>query len=427
MSGSDTADAQHDLTRFEPDGEAGSAYFQNVIRLPGYWPVDDDCLELKPTGFCEDGHVQLGGASPCGTRSCSEHWYSWRRQAAQNAVARLAAYRYHQDGWGKRMLHTVASPPQERRWTASRFWGIRSETYRLQEAHGARGGVCVPHPYSTSDAGDRLFEEAVEAGEIDPEHGRWRYLRERADDWDEMQEYIDAAPHFHHLTAWADLDGDEIREELPGGWVVHNVRSLDRLYIWEDDVPRRVRHGRDQSGGEVVQDGFEDMARLSMYLLSHGGVQLSVGDEIGAKQTITYWGDIHPNSFDPEAELEEREWRRIKQLAAAAVGTAELEIDEDGELEEVTETCGREDCEQPVHPLSDLDDFVSRVEWVEGLDYDQQCEIWGVKCWGADRPPPGGGDSSVATDREPFLEWLRRIGRRRLEQNPWYQVGQAAD
>lgn len=444
MSVSDNSVAQGTFADYEPSGSVRGESLSDIIRVPGFWEADESCENVKPTAFCESGHVQFGGESPCGTRTCPHHWLDWRKRAAANIVARLAAYRLAQsDGVDRRALHVVAAPEQDQRWTLNRFWQSRSESYEIVEEAGARGGVCLPHPYRTSDPADELYQGWL-GGEVAQERGRWRVIREYADDWDDMRAFTEVGPHFHHLAPVRDLDGDTVAGlEERTGWVVHNVRSLAPVYLDEDEVPWRYRAETEKSAETVVQEGFEDMARLVMYLLSHAAVQPSVGEAIAERSTVTYWGEVHPNGFDPQEEFTDREWDKIQRLAAEAVGH---EFEEDGEADE--DECWRGECEAVVVPLTDLSEYLSDVReyegWFGSLDVPQQHEILGLKTYLGDRPPPGlatpdlDGDGEshdlppggfrraaasatpdeVRGDREAFAEWLRSLGRRRIDKYP---------
>jgi len=437
MSESDKVLEQHSFEEFELDGSPVSEHLSEIVRLPGYWEADEECTKRKPTGFCESGHVQLGSAKPCSTRTCSLHWYQWRQRAAESLVARLAAYRYAQgDEWDRqrRLLHVISSPDQEQRWTVNRFWQERSESCDPVKEAGGRGGVVVPHPYRVSEAGNELYYEWL--AKKGQDRGKWSVLREFTETWEEMQKMVTVAPHFHHLTAAEDIDGDVVAEiEDRTGRAVHNVRSLAPFYIDEDEVPRRVRHGRN-GADEIVREGYEDMARLAMYLLSHAAVQPETG-ELSMRQTVTYWGEVHPSSFDPEEELTEAEWREIQERAAEAVGDAPEE-----ESEEVGQQgrCSRDGCEEAVRPLSELPDRLADPDhtWWDSLESEQQLELLGVYQWLGDRPPPGGergelppggfGRSPSGPDtesREDWLQWLRRKGRRCHERRkfPFLSVG----
>lgn len=451
--------AQRGVDDWEPGASAEKEYLSEFVRLPGMWEADEDCLAMRPTGFCEHGHVQLGSRGSCGSRDCPLHWTQWQAEAAENAVARLAAYRYAQEGIGRRMLHVVASPPQDGRWPTGKMWDMRSTAYEHVREHDGRGGLTVPHAYKPDEEAKAAFAAAVEAGQFDGSKGIWRFLRERTADWDALEEHLEVAPHYHMLAPWRDLDGEKIKEELSDEWVIHNIRSLSAFYLFEEEVA--PIHQLDENNkiastaAEVVQEGFEDMARLTMYLLSHSAVQLSVGEDIAARNTVTYFGDVHPNAFDPEEELEQHEWERVQKLAAEAIGREPEEaVDEEG-TEEPERECAREECEAAVQPLGQLDEYLSDVReyegWFRGLEFEQQCEIWGLHMWNGDKPPPGGetaafdGDgekhelppegfdrspdtpAAIQTDREEVIEWLRRFGRKRLYKKPGYAPPEGAD
>lgn len=373
----------HDAARREPAAQeavrepptgGGSAYYQDAVRLPGFGFAPERCRALQPVGFCQGhGHVQLGRSS-CGTRRCPDHWRDWLTRAVENIVARLAAYRYVQEGAGKRLLHAVVSPDQERRWTDEAFWDARSGSYEAAEAAGARGGVTVPHPYRSSEEGERLWEMATEHGDVDDDLGKWSLFRDASDGWGEMQEYVEAAPHYHMLAPSEDFQGGE----APAGWVAKNIRSLPRFHV--DDV-----------------EAYRPMAKVAYYLLTHSGMQ-------EGRQTVTYWGEVHPAAFNPEEELTKARWDRIQEYAHRAVherpgegaaGTGEEE-----------ETCGREECDSVVVPIEELHDYMNDEAWVRSLGRHERLELRGVQAWArfGDRPPPD-------TEEKKVRRWLRRRGR----------------
>jgi hypothetical protein len=383
-----------------PDsGLARRAYYEDQILFPGYGEQPDRCMARKPVGFCdESGHTLLASASPCETRKCPEHSSLYRREATVKAVARLAAYRHVQEGAGKRLLHVVDSFDPERHWTAEDFWQERSRSYDVVKDVGGRGGTTFLHPYRTSDEGDWLFEQAVDKGEWEAEWGKWSLLRSTADDWEEMKKFIEPGPHAHHLVAAEDFDPDQI----PAGRTVKNIRSLERFHI------------RDMTG-------YRDMARLVMYLLSHAAfepVASAAGREVpgreeprtAAPSTVTYFGEVHPNSFNPEEELTAAEWQRIQDMARRAVTTRPSDdLPEVGESEVGHLECPHDGCDGRVVPLDELRQWLRRDPWVRSLDRRERRILFGVLAWiekVGDRPPP-------TMNAELIREELRQMGKDR--------------
>jgi len=372
---------------WEPDGPARALY-ENKILLPGFGEQPDRCRQRKPVGFCEHGHVHLASASPCGTRRCPEHSGLWRKDAAVKIVARLAAWRHVQEGAGKRLLHVVDSPDPKRWWTAEAFWDERSDSYDVLREVGGRGGVCIPHPYRTSDEGEWLFRTACDAGDWDEKKGKWSLLRRAADDWEEMSRFIEPGPHFHHLVAAEDFDP----EAVPDRRTVKNIRSLERFHI------------RDMTG-------YRDMARLAMYTLSHAAHQPKALVEDGhSPHTVTYWGDVHPNGFNPEEELTAAEWGRIQLNAKRAVTTTPTDVLEEAGATETDDRaeCPRDGCVAPIVPIDELAAWLNDTEWVMGLSRKQRRILNGALRWldnMGDRPPP-------TSDPARLREWLRQEGRK---------------
>jgi len=359
---------------------APTTHYDGVIRIPGMGAAPNRCRAMKPVGFCDHGHVVLGRSS-CGTRYCPDHWRDWIQDAVASAVARLAAYRQAAEGADKRLVHAVASPPQDRRYSARGVWATRSDAYDAFEAAGVRGGTVVTHPYRTNDRGDALFETAKEAGALEDGTGRWRFLRDATDGWDELGEYIEASPHYHALAPSTDIDGSA----APDGWVVERIRTFDRFHLYDAEA-------------------YEDMAATMYYVLTHGGVQ-------DGRQLTTYFGDVHPAAFDPEEALTATEWDRIQTEAARAVGAApeEGEGDGDGGPEE----CPEEDCEAVVRDLLYLEEQLADAEWVASVRErpgggERLAVLRGALAYWrdlTDRPPP-----RARGDAEAFRTWLKRRG-----------------
>jgi len=367
--------------------ETPATYYEEVVRIPGYGDAPNRCRPMKPVGFCEEGHPVLGRSS-CGVRYCPDHWRDWLEDAVISMVERLAAYREARDGWQKRMCHVVASPPQDRRYSVRELWDTRTDAYEALEAAGVRGGAVVTHPYRTTPEGDRLYKQYAENEESEGT-GKWRFFRELVadlpgDGWEELQRYIEASPHYHTLAPVEDVNG----ENVPGEWIVENVRSFDPFYY-------------DQ------RESYEDMVKTAYYVLTHGGVQ-------EGRSTSTYFGEVHPNVFDPAEELTAAKWSRIQIEAEKAVkGHAGESDQEDGPTSHGPDECPRDGCEACVVDMvylpEYLDDegFVSRV--VSKRDGRKRLkQLRGMFAWWdtrTDRPPPG-----VLTDECQLLGWLEEQG-----------------
>lgn len=357
-----------------------TTYYDGVVRIPGFGDPPERCRDLKPVGFCDHGHTVLGRSS-CGTRYCPDHWRDWIEDAVISSVARLAAYRQARDGAGRRLVHAVASPPQDRRYSAGSLWRARSEAYEAFEAAGVRGGVTVTHPYRTNERGESLFATAAKEGDLEEGTGRWRFLREVADDWGDLGRYIEASPHYHSLAAARDVDG----EAAPDGWVVKNIRSLASFHIHDTE-------------------SYRDMVASFYYILTHGAVQRG-------RQMTTYFGEVHPAAFDPEEELTLTEWKRIQAEAERAVKGLEEEVD--GEGSAGPEECPHDECEAVVRDLLYLDEYLADEEWCEKVrefvDGGERLAILrGTRAfWSGltDRPPP-----SARSSEGRFLRWLKRRG-----------------
>lgn len=357
--------------------ETGSAYFTGTVKIPGYDYRPQRCQPLHPVGFCEDhGHPVLG-ASSCGNRGCPEHYGHWVRDGAVRDTERLAAFRQAADGAGKRLLHVVVSPPQDRRWSARAVWETRGDAYRVAEEVGVRGGAVYTHPYRDTDAGKEFFKTAVEAGDWERSRGKWSLFRDTADDWEDLQQYIRPSPHYHILGAARDLDV----EAAPDGWVVERIRSFDRFHL------------RDL-------EAYRDMTRTAYYLRTHAGTQQG-------RQSVTWFGDIHPAVFAPEEELTAVEWERI-QLNAGRVP----ETEPGGTPRETgvdAMECPRDGCQSDVVGIERLRAYLNDGAWLRSLEPTERRTLWGLQVWileELDRPPP-----SIAANRMKVLQWCEKKGR----------------
>jgi hypothetical protein len=366
--------------------ETPTTYYEDVVRIPGYGDAPNRCRLMKPVGFCEHGHPILGRSS-CGVRYCPDHWRDWNEDAVISMVERLAAYRESREGWEKRMCHVVGSPPPRSHWGVRDLWDRRTDAYDALEAAGVRGGVAITHPYRTTREADRLFKhrDEEEYGNV----GKWRYFRDLAedlpgDDWEELQQYIEASPHYHSLAAVEDVDGSA----APGEWIVENIRSFSPFRY---DDP----------------ESYEDMVATAYYVLTHGAVQ-------DGRSTTTYFGEIHPNAFDPEEELTAAKWSRIQMEVEKAVkGHVDEADQEEGAGAHGPEECPRDGCEACVIDVVYLpeyledDEFVSRV--LSKRDGRKRLkQLRGMFAWWdtrTDRPPPG-----ALTNERRLLEWLEDQG-----------------
>lgn len=351
--------AELDHRRGEPQGSV-QAYYEDIIKVPGFDKQPQRCMPYSPVGFCRQaGHVVLGRSS-CQTRGCPEHWRTWLKRAVIAQTARLAAYRYSQDGWDRRTVHATISPPQEGVWDAARFWDARRDVYDVAEDVGIRGGVLIPHPYRSSDHGDHLFETATAAGDWEEDRGKWALFRDVADGWQEMKRFTEEAPHYHLLAPVRDFNADAV----PEGWVAKNIRSMDRFHI--HDV-----------------ESYRAMAKTSWYLLTHAPAQVG-------RHSVTYFGEVHPASFDPEEELTPAEWRRIQKNAEKAVTTRPGGVPREtgvGAME-----CPEDDCQSDVVGIERLSEFIDRDEWFASIAPKQRNMLRALEAWivlQVDRPPPG--------------------------------------
>jgi len=344
--------------------------FSDVVQLPGFGQPTRTCQQLVPRGVCEAGHIQLATSS-CELRRCPDHWREWATRGTEAAVARLAAYRQAQGhDWDRRMVHVVVSPETDVTPTERRLWRWRSEAQQIASDCGLRGGLMVTHPYRTTDELDRLYAQAV-AGGLPGDHGKWRFARELAGgDWRELEQLVDASPHYHVVGPARDVDAEAVAGL--DGWVVKMIRSLPRHHL-RDPEP------------------YEATAGLVWYLRSHAAHQQG-------RHSVSYFGAVHPATFDPAEALTASEWQQVQQMAGYAVDPPEAEEDP---------LCACDDCEAPVFEMYELPGRLAQLEWFAPLDDDIKKQLLGLKLWWVDGmavPPP-----AASIDEQAMLAWLEKL------------------
>lgn len=332
-----------------------AVYGETTWTLPGFGESGDRCGEWFPKSFCDAAAESWGtsaqthdpvelGRHQCGRRGCPACWSSeWARPRTVAAVARLGAARYL-SSQHPRAVHVVVSPAEGSVTSVQAFYDARKRAVSLAKEHGVRGGLVVPHGFRVTDDAKAAFREE------DPEGGIWRWIRENETHW-RSQTYW--SPHFHVVGLSEDVvpsdpDGDD-------GWIVKNVKrggshSLEPFHLAQDD-------------------GYEDMARVVRYLLSHATFQ-----EGESRQVVTWFGELHSTNFCPDPEAaEERKteptygplsagvWDTIQRKAEEIVGGAGEESG-DGALEDEAEKCEHEGCDGHVHPIWEAPTYIEQRE-----------------------------------------------------------------
>ncbi|MFC7078295.1 hypothetical protein, partial [Haloarcula halophila] len=221
----------------------------------------------------------------------------------------------------------------------------------------------------------------AESGELDEDTGRWEFLRELSEDWADLTRYIEASPHYHTLGAAPDVQPDD----APDGWVVERIRSMEPFYY---DKP----------------ESYESMVAPAYYVLTHSAVE-------DGKHSLTYFGDVHPASFNPEEELTAAVWSRIQMEAEKAVRGATEDAEDDGSGGPAE--CPEEDCAAAVVDVYYLREYLDDEEWASsvraaGRGRERWLRLKGLLLWwdeGGDRPPP-----SVQASEEKMKNWLEVQG-----------------
>jgi len=340
-----------------PEGMDVRFYADSSMTIPGQGARPESCGVYYPSEFCDECGEPTFGKSFCERRLCPDCWWRWSRNRAENITVRLGAARYAaEDAQDKRAVHTVASPPEgEIRTLTDVQQGFR-DAYSLAKERGVRGGVCMFHGYRVTQAAKEEFREA------DPEGGIWKWIREDERDWRDLTYW---SPHYHIVGMARDIEAD--RGEESDVWRFRRIRSLARFELTD-------------------RDGYEDMVRLSRYLMSH----LTFESE-GSKDSVRWFGELARGKFDPETELSEGSLSVIERTTAEIVGgVADVEGDGSGEPEEEPEPC--EECGATSRSsIWDAPVALRDTEWCDRIGREQEARLRAAFEWAVgDRAPPPG-------------------------------------
>lgn len=359
------ADAHGDL-----DADLGvRVYGEEDWTLPGMGESGPRCGEYYPDGVCSECGRIHHGTHQCGRRSCPDCWGTWAKDSAFRATVRLQAYRHTQpDGVERRLVHTVASPPEAPQ-TKREFYEAWSDAYDLAKEKGVEGGVAVPHGYRVTEETKEEFRNE------DPDVGVWVWLRETYEDW---RDGVEWAPHFHIIGVAPDVEpGDTDADD---GWLFKNIRSLERYAL-------------------TNESSYEDVFGAVRYLLSHSTFNKEEG-----KNVVRWFGSLSTASFGEEARPSEGVMDTIERYAEKATEwSVEEEGEGGGEEDEEDDVCGDE-CDGQVIDVFDVPDYLRRND--PGRRVRARMNVAYEWRTGKVEPPPGLKGPRTADQFEDAVEAL---------------------
>ncbi len=249
---------------------------------------DDLCGEYLPLEFCAScgrPHLVKNTCGGGGARTCPNCWNSWRKRRLKDSLVRLIGKDLYLDKQkmggtlevknrldfeeylkGYRWVHATASL---RGVTAKieKIREYRKEAIDKLKEWGLSAGMVIFHPFRV----DSRYKDKFEKG--------WYDLRER-EDWEDFAVW---SPHFHIVglvgpkDEWSRLSDGNL---VSGDWVLKRIRDFE---------------------------GLEDLAKGLNYILSHTGV-----DEYGHLHSITWFGNMAYNQFNPEDSLSRGNFEVLK-------------------------------------------------------------------------------------------------------------------
>lgn len=375
----DVAAGPSEPTRPDRDTEAGAwpeemdeirFYAASSMTLPGMGSEGQNCGQWYPEEFCDECGDLFFGESHCEQRECPTCGNTmWRRRRSERITRRLGAARYAADpGKDKRALHAIFSAPVgEIRSIDDVHQGFR-HVYDLAREKGIRGGTVIFHGFRVTDEAKALFEAAKAAGKWDEDvDGRlWAFVRRQearidrgigGGDWRELTYW---SPHWHVLGMARDFEADD--PDAQEGWVARRIRSLESFTL----------HG---------DDGYEDMVRTAMYLLSHATFEAD-----SSQKAIRWFGDLHPSSFSPEEDLSNDALEVIERKAREVAKTGPGRGDGTPENDECEE-CGS----TSRSPIWDAGKALMDPGWCDRIGREKERRLriaWEWRIGDVD-PPPG--------------------------------------
>lgn len=356
-----------------------SFFADSSMTLPGSGNPGDGCGEWYPKEFCDECGTFYYGKSRCEQRGCPSCWGPWARRRSEKITRRLGAARYAAEaGVSKRAVHAVVSPPEGSIQSLTDVSQGYRDAYQLAKEKGVRGGVAIFHGFRVTEEGKRLFEEAKERDQWDPEtDGRlWAFVRDHDRGWRSLTYW---SPHWHIIGLARDFEADD--PDSQEGWIARRIRSLKPFKLHKDE-------------------GYNDMVGAAMYLLSHATFESDT-----SKDCIRWFGDLATTVFSPEEELSEGSLSVVERKAREAAESVP-EGGEKGPGEEEGEEC--ENCGSTSRsPIWEAGQALQDPGWCQRIGREQQRKLKAAFEWAiGDRIPPPGlrGPRTEEEAREAFEE-----------------------
>lgn len=328
-------------------------YAESSVTLPGMGSPGENCGVWGPQEFCDECGEPSFGPSQCEQRGCPNCWWKWSGNRAENMTVRLGAARHAaDDAQGKRAVHTVASPPEGEIRTLTDVQDGFRDAYALAKERGVRGGVCIFHGFRVLDDVKEEFRAE------DPEGGIWAWIREREEDWRDLTYW---SPHYHIVGLARNVEADSGSES--DVWRFRRIRSLERFTLTDPA-------------------GYNDMAGLSRYLLSHLTFESDTSTD-----SVRWFGELSTAKFSPEEELSEGALSTIERHAEEVVGAVDDRSDDGHQEDCECEECGA----SSMSPIWEAGNALMDRNWCERIGREQQRRLSAAFEWaiGERQPPPG--------------------------------------
>jgi hypothetical protein len=348
-------------------------YADSSMTLPGKGDRGKNCGQWYPQEFCNECGEPRFGESRCLERNCPECWRAWSKQRTVGIIERLQKAREAANsGLQKRVVHAVASPPQDSIQSLNDIdRGFRT-AYEKAEAAGIHGGTAIFHGYRvTDDAKSRWGQDTCRGSDGSK---LWQWVREHDEHWRELTYW---SPHWHIIGIAPEVESSDSDE-----WIIERIRTLERYQM-------------------TSMDSYRDIAKAAMYVISH-----TTFEKDASKDSIRWYGSLSTAKFRAEKEISDGAISTIERKAAEAVEKPiEDDSGDDTDNEAKCVECGSANFSSIFEAGGALID----QGWCDRIGPEQEHRLNIAFQWAINEiePPPGlKNPGSEADAREAFKELL---------------------
>jgi len=220
----------------------------------------------------------------CHLKSCPNCYKEWIRTSKDKIIARLLSKTAlalskagNKSGWNIRLVPIIVSKKDWAPVSKMDMDKERDEAIKWLKERGAIGGVCIPHPFRTTQEAKDLAKEAKKA--------KWDWIREQISEW----RYYNNSYHLH-LECYV-------------GYMKQPEEGEAFIYKMQTDVNGNVIDFLRMSKRK------KEMGKHLSYVLGHSGYLV---DRPGGMDSYIWFGTCTKKSFKISEEEEELSKKKLK-------------------------------------------------------------------------------------------------------------------